>query len=46
MHPFQPNPTWYERHWYSEDRPQTAWRRLSTAARFAAYVLGMAWLAH
>jgi hypothetical protein len=44
MHPFQIDPAWYERHWYAPRKPRSALRLASTAASFAGYVIGMAWL--
>jgi hypothetical protein len=46
MNPFLIDPAWYEWHWYAPRRPRMVTRVASTAAGFAAYVIGMAWLSH
>jgi hypothetical protein len=43
MFPFQPNPGWYEKHWYSQKPVKEGWRVTSVVASFAALTLTI-WL--
>ncbi len=39
MGPFDVNPNWFERHWYSPDPPKPMWRLPAALATIAAVML-------
>jgi hypothetical protein len=43
MFPFQPNPNWYEKHWYSPKPVKLPWRAPALLVTVAAVVFAV-WL--